>query len=306
VAIATLERLKGNDASKKDAAFADLMTLLGDASKPASLRAMALRILPTDSDWLTTERLYALSTSEDATLRREAIRSLAAGSHKDRFAALAAIAIDAGRTPSERADAVAGLAADRKAQGELLKKLSNSADDVVAHEAQLALAETPATRSSIPPADDLDAWRKAVGNGGDADAGWRVFFRSNGAACSRCHMLDGRGGNIGPDLTGIGRRMDRDRLLESILQPSKEVAPQYVPWTIVTTDGHVKTGLPIDVRDTGATYEQFVGSDGIPVTLQSADIDSRHASDQSIMPDGLEKLLTPKELRDLLAILVEG
>jgi putative heme-binding domain-containing protein len=155
----------------------------------------------------------------------------------------------------------------------------------------------------MPSADDLEAWQKAIGNGGDADAGWRVFFRLNGAACARCHTLDGRGGNIGPDLTSIGQRMTRERLLESILQPGKEIAPQYVPWTIVTKSGEVKTGLYVDVHDTGATYETFVGSDGVRFTLPSADIEERKASDTSIMPAGLEKLLSPEELRDLLAAL---
>ena len=305
VAIATLEHLKGHDASKKDAAVAGLMKILDDDAKPASLRAMALRLIPADSERLMLQRLDELANSADPMLRREVIRTLATG-NREAFGILAKVASDEERPPAERADAITGLAADRNAQAPLLKMLASSSDKLIAREATLAMQQETAKTAASPGSDDLDTWRNLVGQGGDAEAGWRVFFRSNGAACSRCHTLDGRGGSIGPDLTGIGQRMDRSRLIDSILQPSKEIAPQYVPWTIVTKEGEVKTGLPIDVHDTGATYEKFVGSDGVPFTLQSADIEERKASDTSIMPAGLEKLLSPEELRDLLAALGAG
>jgi putative heme-binding domain-containing protein len=97
--------------------------------------------------------------------------------------------------------------------------------------------------------------------------------------------------------------MDRRRLLESILRPSREVAPQYVPWTLATADGRVLVGLPVEVRDTPEGNEVFVGTDGKRFTLRSAEIESRRASPASLMPDGLEKLMTTDELRDLLALL---
>jgi putative heme-binding domain-containing protein len=234
------------------------------------------------------------------------VRSLATSTRKDRFDVLAAVAGDEKRSEGERADAVLGLAADREHQHALLNELASSSSSAVANEARLATSDAVAKPSATPSADDLAEWQQRVGTGGDAEAGWRVFFRSSGAACSRCHTLDGRGGSIGPDLTGIGRKMDRNRLLESILRPSKEVAPQYVPWTLVTTEGKVLTGLPIDVHDVGATFEKFAGTDGVPFTLQSSEIEERHASEKSIMPEGLEKVLSPEELRDLLAALEAG
>ncbi|MBA3314841.1 MAG: hypothetical protein H0T47_16335 [Planctomycetaceae bacterium] len=303
--IATVERLDGNSVSQKgDATAAGLIAIVDDGSKPAALRAMALR-LTAGSELLSTERLSLLSKSEDDVLRREAVRSLATGSRQDRFATLAMIARDENRQAAERADAVLGLAGDRDSQRDLLQELERSSTQVVAIEARRALAEAPAKLTATPALDDLEAWRKRVSDGGDAEAGWRVFFRSNGAACSRCHTLDGRGGSVGPDLTGIGRKMDHTRLLESILLPTKEIAPQYVPWTLATTDGKVLVGLPLDIRDTGATVEQFVGTDGAPFSLPSASIEARHAAETSIMPEGLEKVLSPEDLRDLLALLGE-
>ena len=81
-----------------------------------------------------------------------------------------------------------------------------------------------------------------IGNG-DIDAGRRVFHRR---ARAKCHAHSGRGLRIGPDLTHIARQMSRERLLESILMPNRDVGPLYVPWQVLTRDGEAAAieGLP--------------------------------------------------------------
>ena len=98
--------------------------------------------------------------------------------------------------------------------------------------------------------------------------------------------------------------MTRRRLLESILQPSREMAPQYVPWLLETADGKVQAGLSL-ARVDDERKERFIGTDGQPFELASAAIVHRRAADASIMPAGLETQLTVEELRDLMALLTQ-
>src|SRR5205814_7068250 len=67
-----------------------------------------------------------------------------------------------------------------------------------------------------PAATDTDAWLKRLDGPADPDAGRRVFEHPKLATCSRCHRVDGRGADVGPDLSLVGRT-DRRWIVESIL-----------------------------------------------------------------------------------------
>ena len=96
-----------------------------------------------------------------------------------------------------------------------------------------------------PPATDINAWVQMGSTGGDAAEGRRVFEHPNGPGCFRCHTVNGRGGKIGPDLSVVARSLNREKLAESILRPSKEIAPQFTAWTFVTRQGQTFVGLVI-------------------------------------------------------------
>ena len=148
----------------------------------------------------------------------------------------------------------------------------------------------------------IAAWTKVLAQAGDAAAGRRLFFSPVGPRCSVCHKYDGRGGNVGPDLTHIGRSTSRERIITSILQPSQEIAPDYQPWMLVTSDGKTYTGLRLPKPgDDGK--EDYVDSAGHVFTLPSASIEERHAATTSIMPENLQSTLSIGDLRDLVAFL---
>ena len=136
--------------------------------------------------------------------------------------------------------------------------------------------------------------------------GERIFFGEKVGTCPRCHQIDGRGRAVGPDLSQITRRRaaqgddGRRWLLETILQPSKEMAPQYTLWTIVTTEGKTLVGLP---RRKGGNSEAYLGLDGKEFSLNKDQIEFRHEAKKSIMPDDLLRALTTQEVRDLFAFL---
>lgn len=176
-------------------------------------------------------------------------------------------------------------------------------------EAQLALIRRLTHPDHAPlnppqsdrPRDDAD-WKTRIlsGEAADADAGGRVFFHPQGPRCYQCHTVNGRGGRIGPDLSYIGRAMSREKLLDSILNPSKEVSPQFTTWTFVTVAGEVHTGMIVHENK----GETTIGTaEGKLVTLPTIDLETRTPLTTSVMPEKLEERLTVQEFRDLLAFL---
>jgi putative heme-binding domain-containing protein len=134
---------------------------------------------------------------------------------------------------------------------------------------------------------------------GNAKRGRAVFFASK-AACSTCHRAGSEGGQVGPDLTGIGAiRAGRD-LLESIVVPSSTIAQEFDQYTAITSDGRVTSGiLTQQTADTIALRD----SSGALTRIRRDQIDELNRQPTSLMPDGLDRLLSPQELSDLIAFL---
>jgi putative membrane-bound dehydrogenase-like protein len=133
---------------------------------------------------------------------------------------------------------------------------------------------------------------------GNPVAGQRIFF-SEVARCGSCHQISGRGGAVGPELTQVGR-MDRARLLESILAPSREIAPRFTAWIVETDDGQSRMGL-LQTERGGDQF--YIDQNGEPFTANHETIVALDASERSLMPDDLLQSLTRQEIQDLLAYL---
>jgi putative membrane-bound dehydrogenase-like protein len=146
-------------------------------------------------------------------------------------------------------------------------------------------------------------WRAALTEKGNPRAGERVFFHPRGPRCYVCHRVDGRGAAIGPDLSTIGRSLSRDKLIDSILEPSKEIAPQFVSWLIATRDGKVRTGLIVEEGPNSTIT--IADTQGNLEVIHRTAVEERHAVTTSIMPASLPELMTRREFVDLLAFLRE-
>src|SRR4051812_17484579 len=163
----------------------------------------------------------------------------------------------------------------------------------------------PARSESKPAGTDIPAWKKLLSTPGDASAGRRIFFSPVAARCYVCHKYAGRGGNVGPDLTQIGRNTSREKIITSILQPSREIAPDFQPWVLVTNDGKTYTGLRLPKPgDDGK--EDYADAAGNVFTLPSSSIEERTVSSTSIMPENLQSTLSIADLRDLITFLTAG
>ena len=95
--------------------------------------------------------------------------------------------------------------------------------------------------------------------------------------------------------------LDRRRLVESLVAPSREIAPQFVNWLIATKDGRVLSGVLLEESPLGE--QVYVDAKGDSFTLKASEIESRRPQATSIMPDDLARLMTVQEFRDLLAYL---
>ncbi len=279
--------------------------LENDSRSPAA-RSLMLNLLSPDDKFLTSDRLEQYLRSDYTPLRLEAVRALAQQTKNDRFKLLAKIAQDEQQNKEIRAEAMMGLAAAADQHRELLNRLAaDDRDLVLKHTAEtvLRLARSEhAADDQKPPADNIAAWMKLLETPGDAAAGRRLFFSSVGARCSVCHQYNGRGGRIGPDLTQVGRTSSRERIVTSILQPSREIAPEFQPYILVTKEGQSRVGLRLPKPgDDG--IEDYADAAGQKFSLPSEAIEMRTASPKSIMPDGLEKTISINDLRDLITFL---
>jgi putative membrane-bound dehydrogenase-like protein len=285
-----------------------LVRELENNNRSPEIHALALRSLSPDNKFLTIDRLETYLRSDYLPLRREAARSLTMQSNYERFEILAAAAADESQTNDVRLEAIMGLAAAANRYQSLLVALADHKRLLIREESQRALRLAglrPAADEEKPPASDLAAWNKLLGNTGSVAAGRRLFFSSVAARCGVCHEHSGRGGRIGPDLTNIAKSSTREKLIASILQPDQEIAPHYQPWLLVTDDGKTHTGLRMhEGGDDGS--EEYVNSAGERFLLESKTIEVREATATSIMPSGLETLVSIVDLCDLVTFLMES
>jgi len=293
----------------REAARRRLQGIWIDPTRPAHLRLAALKMAgdPPGGDGLVALAAIARGAGGAGdSLAREAVRLLAARPTPEAAAVLEQLAADSAIPAARRADALVGLLRLPQSAAAVVR-LAADADPLVAATARdLPAGDVTAVAppSARPAAADLAAWTARLGSGGDADAGWRLFFGSRRARCGDCHAIGGRGAAVGPDLSGIAQRMDRGRVLESILQPSREVGPVFQPCSIELADGRVVTGMSLDSNERNRT-ERFLTADGSVVTVPLATIERRQPLATSIMPAGLEQGLSDDDLRNLLALLEE-
>lgn len=279
-----------------------------DTATPPNTKAYALRLLPATSKKLTVPMLQKLLPGGSRQLTQEAVYALAARQSDEARAALALVAAADWQNLWTRQDAIAALSTSPAPEHQaLLVQLSASPVKQLSSEAQRALRFTPedktfALNPQRPPFDDTAAWLRLLDSlpgQPDIDTGRRLFFHPKVALCASCHRHGGRGNVVGPDLSLIARQGDRAAILRSILEPHREVAPQFYPTQLKLADGTDFIGILLR----SSSIEVYRDLTGRERTFQKADILSRTELKTSLMPPGLVASLTDNELRDLLAFL---
>ncbi|MEC7626981.1 MAG: HEAT repeat domain-containing protein [Verrucomicrobiota bacterium] len=133
-------------------------------------------------------------------------------------------------------------------------------------------------------------------NGGDPSAG-ELVFRNQGA-CLQCHKIDGQGGVQGPELSLVGDRLDAEKLLESLVNPSAEITPGYGLSNVVLNSGTALVGRLASEKEDEVTV---ITPDGATHEVDRNEIAAISPPISAMPPLGLT--LPPMELRDLISYL---
>lgn len=129
----------------------------------------------------------------------------------------------------------------------------------------------------------------------DSSSGRALFAKT----CAACHRLYGVGGEIGPDLTGAGRK-DLNYLLSNIVDPSAVVTKDFQMTIFQLFDGRVINGVVVSETDAAVTVQ----TDKARIVIPKEDIDARKKSALSLMPDGQLQSMSPDDVRNLIAYLM--
>ncbi len=309
-----------------------LQKLLADPATSPSTKAAVLPQLTNFKAPAMIRTLMALASTGEAPVRREALRSLAFVSAKAASTPLQKIALDPAESPDLRHEALAALAPKDPAAVLPLRPLLDDPDPALAVEAARALRPhlaDPAIKqalqtraASAPPGALQDQLALALGTplaepSPTTDAAWtaalldtsapasaargRHLFFNPATLCSSCHIAEGRGAAVGPNLTTVARASDRARLITSILEPSREIGPLYSAKQVTLHDGRQLSGIPVLPDQNGILNLIQPGGALLPAPRDQI----AHIQDTgvSLMPEGLELALTLQDFRDLLAYL---
>lgn len=289
----------------------DALRGLAGKGNEAPLRSEALKALATRGDASLAGLVKEALGEDDEALRRDVIRLIPRAKMTDGLALL------------ERAATEEGPIRVRQAAVLALGEFGPEADDAISRlqerllagtwpaPLRLELLEVSAKRASPEvrgrldrfeasrKADDLlGKWRECL-EGGDAGPGHQLFWVRVHASCHQCHRIGDEGGTAGPALTGIGAKQSREYLLESVLFPSRAIAAGYETVALKMESDAVETGRV--VRES-ATELILLGPDGKEKAIPKARIKAARRG-LSAMPDDLSRLLTRRELRDLVEYL---
>jgi putative membrane-bound dehydrogenase-like protein len=310
-------------AAGKVDALGTVSGIASDKQRTIGTRMAAIRTLGALRTPDAAKALEELVTAEPASLRVEAVQAL--GSHVDKqqrrntdapaFKSLVRVVNSSAYDPSVRQAAGVALAESRAGGLWLLDANKKKAlpDVVRPAVARLlrnspykdvhdrAVIDFPAPRKLDPkklPSPAQLATRK-----GDANRGRELLAASlkNDMQCLKCHTIHGIGGKVGPDLSVIGAKASRENLFESILNPSKAVADQYVSWVVETKKGAILTGLLVEETPDAITIRDANAKD---TKVEKKDIETKSKGLTSLMPVDLVAYMTEDDLVDIVEYLL--
>jgi putative heme-binding domain-containing protein len=147
------------------------------------------------------------------------------------------------------------------------------------------------------PEDGLLAEYSETLYGGNAQRGSRIFESDISAQCSRCHMIDEGGADVGPELTEVGNRLSREELLLSMIAPSAQPSSGFSPVTITKISGETVRGVFHSETDSQLTLTV----NGDQLSIPKSDISNRQDAPSAMI--SMEDQLSRTQLRDLVEFL---
>jgi putative heme-binding domain-containing protein len=291
-----------------------LAALLADENANADTRAAAAKALASSkaADYVPTYSGILTNADEPMQLREK----IAAVLGELNSPAARTSLVDAFRTAphnlqtqlalalagsSEGAEALLQACADGKASPRLLQerpikdKLSAAKPANLDQRIEKLTANLPAASAERQKLIDE---RRAAFNPSEASAtqGAQVFKQS----CAFCHSLDGQGALIGPQLDGVGGR-GADRLIEDILDPSRNVDRAFRTSLLIMKDGDVQTGLFRREEGENLILADATGKEN---SVPKKDVQEKRESETSLMPDNFSEAISIEDFNNLIAYLL--
>jgi quinoprotein glucose dehydrogenase len=288
-----------------------LFSLAADSKRPSAMRVEALRALESLHDGNLDKAMRQAMADADPRVRTEGRRLLSHARPDEAMTELGRILGSGSPIERQGAFAILGEMKGPQVEGKLAKWLDKLSAGQVPPEARLDLLEaaerhpTSVIREklkryeSTAAKDDLLGPYRDTLVGGDAEAGRRIFLNKAEVSCLRCHKVQGGGGDVGPDLTGVGARQKRDYLLESIVTPNKQIAKGFDTLVLTLKNGKSRTGV---LKSEDAREIRLMTAEGQLLIVPRDEIEERETG-KSAMPDDLTKHLTRLEIRDLVEFL---
>jgi putative heme-binding domain-containing protein len=301
---------KADKEHKLAAVFAKAADTVRDAKAADAVRIEAMQLVSLDTPEQAMPALLAcLGKSQPEAVQAAGVAALGqfGGSEvTDAFIAhwpdlskkarAAAFAVMLAR-PERAAALLNAIGAKRIAVGELTasdtQALFKHKDPAVAKLADKVLAELkPPSRE-----ETVAKFKAALTTKGDASRGREIYAQR----CISCHRIGEQGSQLGPDLITV-KAKGRDGILAAILEPNKEVAPQFISYTVNTKDGQSLMGFITKDDASGLTLKMIGGAEQ---TIPRAQIKGSSSSGQSLMPEGIEAGMDAQAMADLLTFIEE-
>ncbi len=172
------------------------------------------------------------------------------------------------------------------------ERLLNQADDRLQDRVKRLLAEAGIKQDRAQLVSDYE---ESIVADGSSDAGFQVYQE----VCATCHRARGGGVAIGPDLESVSNR-DKRSLLVQVLDPNREVLPQYIDYNVATVDGRTLSGM---IQNETSTSITFVRAERAIDVVSRDQIEELKATGRSLMPEGLERQVSPTQMNDLLTFI---
>ena len=282
-----------------------------DAATGPDKRLAAIDLLATADFSRSSSTLAALvAPREPQTIQMAAIRALSGYANGEVAGLL--LANYATLTPGVRGEVVQALLARADRISPLLDAvearhvppadipparrtlLVEHRDPAIRDRASRLLARDNKTRSIA-----LAQYRSALEKqSADPGRGQAVFQRE----CQTCHRLGDRGHNVGPNLLSIRNRAPAE-VLANVLDPNREVAPNFQEYIVLLDDGRTITGIITEETATSITLRR---AEAVEETVLRQNIEEISGTGRSLMPEGFEKKISPLEMADLIAFLLRG
>ncbi len=308
-----LGAIQAIEAGKLPAASAKLRKGVNDDKRSVAERLAILKAVRAigDKDSLATVTEVLETPSEPAVLKAEAMRTLAqldapaARKLAEKFldqpdpTLIAEAVLALGTT-----EAGAKLVGERFLANKIPRDLFPRVSEVLRKypkDAALAKLHADVMKGGLALSNhpgEVDAIRKLVQTKGDAKRGRAIYLNTSVLACASCHRLEGIGGSVGPDLTRIWETMTLEKLIESMVEPSKEIKEGYTSYQATTLAGQSYTGLKLSETPKEVVLREANGRD---LHIDKKDLDELAPSKLSLMPDNAISQLSYDQFIDLLA-----